>query len=239
MKLKIVIKMIDINAKLLKKFEELIEEGNNLIEIIDELNYNEHLNNQDLARINTWIMRCGHIIKSLCNNDEMYFTRFEEILDECNFSFIKAREERGIAVILGIINGLYMDYSSGLLSNVRNLMRGEIFVDFLDMGEHLLEEGYKDAAAVIIGAVLEDTLRKIALKNEIDIKKDNGTFKTINSLNQDIYKKKVYNSYIQKNITSSADLRNKAAHGHYDKYTDKEVKIMLLSVQEFCSKHLS
>lgn len=231
--------MIDIDTKLLKKFEELIEEGENLIKTIDKLNFKEDIDNQSLARVNAWILRSGHIIKSLCDNDEMYLTRFEEVLHECDFSYMEDEEKKGIAVILGIITGLYMDYSSGLLSSVRNLLRGEIFVDFLDMGEHLLNEGYKDAAAVIIGTVLEDSLRKIASKNEIDIKKDNKNFKTMNSLNQEIYRKEVYNSYIQKSITSSADLRNKAAHGHYNEYTNQEVKIMLLFVQEFCSKYLS
>lgn len=231
--------MFTANTEIIKKFENLIEEGNFLVRILDELDDNQYLNKQDMARLNAWVIRSGNIIKNLCNNDDLYLTTFNEVLFNCDFSFLGADEERGIPVILGIINGLYKDYSSGMLDNVRNLLRGEIFVDFLDMGEHLLDEGYKDAAAVIIGAVLEDSLREIALKNKIDIKKDNGTSKTINSLNQDIYKNKIYNSYTQKNITSLADLRNKAAHGRYDEYSEKEVKIMLLSVQDFCSKYLS
>ena len=91
-------------------------------------------------------------IKSLCNDDEIYSTNFKEVLDVCDFSYVNDGEERGIAIISGIINGLYNDYSIGILANVRNLLRGEIFVDFLEMGEHLLNKGYKDAAAVIIGA---------------------------------------------------------------------------------------
>ena len=49
-----------------------------------------------------------------------------------------------------------------MLSNFMSLAQAEVFADFLDMAEHLLGEGYKDAAAVILGAVLEDTLRKLA-----------------------------------------------------------------------------
>ncbi len=231
--------MVKADIKLLNKLKELIEEGNYFIGVFDEWNPSIGLNNLDMSRLNAWVMMSGHIIKNLCDKNDIYWINFEKVYENCDFSYVGIAEMRGFTVISGIIKGLYKDYESGLLVNVRNLLRGEIFVDFLDMGEHLLNEGYKDAAAVIIGTVLEDTLREIASKEGINIKKDNGNLKTINSLNQDIYKKGIYNSYIQKNITSLADLRNNAAHGHYNEYSEKEVKVMLVSVQDFCSKHLS
>jgi hypothetical protein len=216
----------------------LIKEGDYLIDMGEEVN-NQYPNHQEMARVNAWIMRSGQIIKTLCNKNDLYLINFEQVLNNSDFSIMSLNEERNFAVILGIIQGLYADYSSGLLDNVRNLLRGEIFNDFLDMGSHLLEEGYKDAAAVITGSVLEDTLRKIALKNKINIKKDDGKFKTISPLNQDIYKKKVYDSFTQKSVTTWADLRNNAAHGHYEKYDKEQVKLMLLFVQDFCTRNLS
>ncbi len=37
------------------------------------------------------------------------------------------------------------------------------------MAEYLLKEGYKDPAAVITGSTLEEHLRKLCIKNGIDI----------------------------------------------------------------------
>jgi len=39
----------------------------------------------------------------------------------------------------------------------------------------------------------------------------------------------------QKQITSWGDLRNKAAHGQYDKYDEKQVRMMLLFVEQIAA----
>jgi hypothetical protein len=44
----------------------------------------------------------------------------------------------------------------------------EVFTDFIEMAEHLLEQGYKDPAAVVAGSVLEEHLRQLCHKNAID-----------------------------------------------------------------------
>jgi len=109
-----------------------------------------------------------------------------------------------------------------------------MFSDFLEMSEHLLGEGYKDAAAVIIGGVLEDSLRKLAVSNDIDPIDKNGKPLTMDPLNIELAKKEIYNKLIQKQITSCGDLRNKAAHGKYSEYDKDQVQMMLVQVQYFC-----
>ncbi len=106
------------------------------------------------------------------------------------------------------------------------------------MAEHLLSGGYKDAAAVMIGAVLEDSLRKLADKNRISTVNANGRPLTIDPLNVNLARANVYGPLVQKQVTTWADLRNSAAHGHYIKYDEGQVKQMLLFVQKFCSDHL-
>ena len=107
------------------------------------------------------------------------------------------------------------------------------------MADYLLKDGYKDAAAVITGGVLEDSLRKLANANSISILKSNGKQKTIDPLNQDLYSNGVYDKLINKQITTWADVRNNAAHGLYDKYDADDVRHMIEFVQKFCSNFLS
>ena len=45
-------------------------------------------------------------------------------------------------------------------------------------------------------------------------------------------------SLVQKQITTWANLRNDAAHGHFAKYDQDQVKQMLLFVQKFCADYL-
>jgi hypothetical protein len=107
------------------------------------------------------------------------------------------------------------------------------------MGEYLLKEGYKDAAAVIIGAVLEDSLRKLCDKNGIPTNRSNGSPLTIDPLNAALAKADVYSKLVQKQITTWAHVRNKAAHGEYQEYDKDQTKMMLLFVQNFAEQYLT
>ena len=67
-----------------------------------------------------------------------------------------------VSELVGILKGVQHDMKSGLLSDLRRLLQAEVFADFLEMAEHLLNERYKDAAAVILSTILEDSLRKLS-----------------------------------------------------------------------------
>jgi len=140
--------------------------------------------------------------------------------------------------MLGIANTVKHDYEKGLLSNLRALLQADIFADFLEMGEYLLNEGYKDAAAVIIGAVLEDSLRKLCDKHGIATTNNKGKPLTIEPLNIALTNSNIYSKLVQKQISSWAHIRNKAAHGEYKEYSHQEVKMMLLFVQNFAEQYL-
>jgi hypothetical protein len=229
---------------MVQHFENLVIEGSEIIQLISELDiidprFPKMLNGKDVARVNTWVTRCGQFIKNICSEDSVYYKRLESVFNSRRLREIDKYSEKDIGIVLGSVQAFYNDYKDGLLVNVRNLLRAEIFSDFLEMGEHLLNEGYKDAAAVIIGSVLEDTLRNLAVQNDISIKKNNGDFKTIGPLNLDLYNEKVYDKLIMKQIDSLGDIRNKAAHGHYNEYDEEQVRIMLLSIERFCSDYIS
>ncbi|RPJ77653.1 MAG: hypothetical protein EHM20_05740, partial [Alphaproteobacteria bacterium] len=71
--------------------------------------------------------------------------------------------------LVGILQALKTDIEEGYLWSIKELIHADIFTDFLEMAKYLLEEGYKDPAAVLIGGVLEEHLRKLCLKNGIKI----------------------------------------------------------------------
>ncbi len=104
------------------------------------------------------------------------------------------------------------------------------------MASYLLDEGYKDPAAVLIGGVLEEHLRKLCIKYGISIE-ENYKPKKADKINSDLSKEKVYSKLDQKSITAWLDLRNKAAHGKYDEYSKKQVLLMLEGVRKFISRN--
>jgi hypothetical protein len=68
--------------------------------------------------------------------------------------------------MIGVLNGLDDDFTGGYLSDVRGLIRREVFADFID--EHLLDEGYFEPAGVLVSTVLEDHLRRLCAKRSSD-----------------------------------------------------------------------
>jgi hypothetical protein len=55
----------------------------------------------------------------------------------------------------------------------------------------------------------------------------------IKSLNDALYKQAVYEVGIMKQITAWADIRNNAAHGHYDKVDAKQVELMVAGIRHY------
>ncbi len=138
--------------------------------------------------------------------------------------------------MVGAVSAIRDAVKEGLLLQVEDLVRADLFADFLEMAEYLLREGYKDPAAVIIGGVLEEHLRKLCDKNAIAPADVDGKPKKASLLNDDLAKAKAYEKLEQKNVTAWLDLRNKAAHGRYSEYEASHVDDMLRSVRNFLTR---
>lgn len=144
-----------------------------------------------------------------------------------------------IKVGRGILVAVKKEIVGGWAQTTQGIVSAEIFADFVEMSTHLLEEGYKDADAVMIGSVLEEQLRQLCRKHSIDVEiiTSNGNApKKAEAMNADLAKQSVYNKLDQKNFTAWLDLRNKAAHGKYSEYTKEQVSIMLLGASDFMAR---
>jgi hypothetical protein len=144
----------------------------------------------------------------------------------------------GLPYCMGVMGAVRDEIAGGWLNSVRGLLAGELFSDFLEMADHLLEEGYKDAAAVIIGSTLEGHLRQLAVKHSIDpsiVKNGNSIPKKAEMLNAELTNV-AYEKQDNKNVTAWLNLRNNAAHGAYVKYTIEEVRIMASGVRDFMTR---
>jgi len=135
---------------------------------------------------------------------------------------------------MAVLRAAKEDIAGGYLQKVETLVSAEVFNDFLEMAEHLLDNGYKDPAASLIGAVLEDGLRRICGNNDLPVKSDDN----ISSLNRKLADKDVYNRLQQREIEVWNKLRDYADHGHFNEYEIDGVKSMLEGVGNFLAKLL-
>lgn len=160
-----------------------------------------------------------------------HFSQFE---DRTKASYA-GDAERGLAILQAIRS----EIAGGWLFTVKGMVASELFSDFLDMAEHLLGQGYKDAAAVMIGSVLEEHLRQLCQRHSIDVadEKDGKLVpRKADRLNSELAKSSVYSAIDQKQVTAWLGLRNEAAHGHYDQYTTQQVEQLLSGVISFVAR---
>ena len=143
--------------------------------------------------------------------------------------------------VVGALRTLKVEIESGYLATIQELIHASVFSDFLEMAGHLLDEGYKDPAAVLIGGVLEGHLRKLCDKSSIatDYTTSSGDLrpKKADLMNADLAKAGVYSKLDQKSIIAWLDLRNKAAHGQYADYSQQQVQLLLQSVMDFLARY--
>jgi hypothetical protein len=161
-------------------------------------------------------------------------------------AFTKTFEERTKANFMAsakaareILVAAKAEMEGGWSTYVRGLVTAEVFADFIDMAAYLLSEGYKDAAAVMIGSVLEEHLRQLCRKAGIptEVERDGShKVKKADLLNSELAAKSVYSKLDQKSLTALLDLRNKAAHGEYSEYSPEQVSLMYHSVVDFMAR---
>lgn len=137
----------------------------------------------------------------------------------------------------GALAALRREYELDNLQTVAELIHADTFSSFMEMADHLHAQGYKDAAAVIAGSVLEQHLRELCTKNGIPVFDSNGKFKKADLLNADLAGQGVYSKLDQKSVTSWLGLRNEAAHGNYANYTPDQVRLMIDAVGDFIGRY--
>lgn len=218
-------------------------EINDLVQVAERLSRDASrarspLGPERIEELQSVASRGGHLIRRLYGDDSQYQKNLDRVLATKDFATMHSNYYEHVSELAGILKGIQSDVNRGMLEDFRLLVRAEVFVSFLEMAEYLLNEGYKDAAAVMLGGVLEDSLRTLSARKGVPAITALGKPLTIDPLNIALAKAGVYNPLVQKQITSWANLRNDAAHGQFAKYDADQVRQMLLFVRKFCADYL-
>jgi hypothetical protein len=182
--------------------------------------------NSELAH--QWGTSCLSLLGRVFGLDSVHYKKFEA-------QFAKFRDYSPVRRALGVLRAAKDDYEQGYLFDTRTLIEAGVFDDFLEQAEHLLDSGYHQPAAVVIGSVLEDGLRKLCARHNIPL----SSKPKLDTMNANLAKQGVYSKLTQKRITTLADIRNKAAHGQWDEFTKEDIEDMLRQVRQFMEAHFS
>lgn len=211
------------SQKILNRFEQLLNDGielSSLTHTVPTSNTNieyESLGKEGDSRYREWKIKIKHLLKLICGINSIHYEAF---LSAEKYQFYDTNA--------------YDDLYNGFLITFKQIVQAEVFDSELEQAKSLLENGYKNAAAVIAGVVLETAIKELCLNNNIDTER-----KKLTQLNDDLAKVSVYNKLQQKQITALADIRNNAAHGNYDQFTREDVERMISDIERFLLNYVS
>jgi HEPN domain-containing protein len=178
------------------------------------------------AAFTEWQSQSLTFLVNLLGVDHTYTQQFRDRVERGHTGEVRAGQ--------GILRGLREDLDLGLLQDVKALVSADVFSDFLDMADHLLETGYYHPAASLAGAVLENGLRQIAEAHTVKISGGDD----LSSLNNKLASKGVYNRLVQKRLQVWVGVRNHADHGEFDEYSEADVREMVRGVREFLAAQI-
>jgi hypothetical protein len=176
------------------------------------------------------ITQMSATISRLAPKTSQYLENFELLLKR-----VGGTNAVSVPHLVGMLTALREAYDKGYLHTIEELVHADLFADFLEMAEYLVSENYKDPSAVVAGSVLEEHLRNLCQRNTIPIDVA-GKPKKAEALNTDLASNGAYSKLDQKSVTAWLDLRNKAAHGHYNQYTKEQVELMIQGIRNFLSR---
>ena len=190
----------------------------------------EDLSNIQTEKLAEIITRSKAAVSRITGKNSEYYQDVVAIINKPVNYGLKLR------AVIGVIKGLLLDLENNYTISMGEIIHADVFSDFIEMAEYLSLKQYKDASAVIIGSTLESHIRNLCIKNNININEEveeEKTHKKADKMNSELRKKEIYNLAYQKQITAWLDIRNNAAHGKYDQYSQEQVKLMIEGVRNF------
>ena len=146
--------------------------------------------------------------------------------------------------LLGTLMGLADDYRNGFLDSILRQAEAEVAADYLGQAERLLDDGQPGKhdhvpGAVLLGAVLEKSLRTLCLRQSPPVVLDTPNEpKMMSALIDDLKKAHVFNELKAKQLRAWADIRNAAAHGEFTRFSRSDVETMKIGIAAFLAEFM-
>jgi hypothetical protein len=145
-------------------------------------------------------------------------------------------------LLKGVLSALRSDIANGRLKTFEELVRADVYADLIAQGAGLVGDGYSRAATVVVGAALEEHLKKLAVKNQLPVLDGNGRPKKASEINADLRRANIYGEAQRASIEAWQKLRNDAAHGQpgFDGSDTSKVALvgpMIDGVRAFVAQH--
>jgi hypothetical protein len=217
-----------VNDRILSRFDELIQEG--------EARWQEFREGEghvimDIVGFTQWSTSCLNLLDKLSISTNRFVTQFEV------WAIGGPGKQMNIGAALGVLKSARHEYSCGLAIDYQLSVSAAVFSGLLDEATYLFKKGYIRAAAVLLGAALEEGLKARARAVPIDLSPHETLSPVINKLKSPEIR--VLSEFEAKRLEAIARLRNDAAHGGEFTYEASVVESAIKDVEATLGRLLS
>ena len=212
--------MLTGNLLIRQRLDDLIAEGQSLW---DKFMAGGGRELKDPIGFSQWTTSCLNLLDKLSISSNRFVKEFE--------GWVSPNPHRlpNLGGALGVLKSARVEYSLGLAVEYHLSVSAAVFDGLLDEADYLVSKGYLRAAAVLMGAALEEGLKTRARAEGIEVGPKDTLSPIIAKLKvPDVH---VLNEFEAKRLESLARMRNDAAHGSEFSYQLDEVTGALREVR--------
>src|SRR6266508_2809063 len=212
-------------ARYADRFRELIEEGNKLVTLEKPSSVGSYIQDADTIQVVVWLTKARNILEVALGSQGPHLRHFDNVMPDGGIA--NATHAYRIYPFVGVLSAALSDLENGYLTGQEFFIAIEVFDTILEQAKYLVQNNYKDPAAVLARVVLEDAMKRIARTQGI------GEIQKASVINDELKKNGRFSQPQWRFIQGWLDIGNAAAHGKFDQYTQEDVVKMIDDVERF------
>ena len=215
------------HTKYADRLRELIEEGGKIAKLEKPSGdgSSKYFQGEDKGQVISWLTKSRNILEITFGLQSPHIHHFDAVVPKYGLTRVSSSYE--VYPFVGVLSGALSDLENGFLLGQEFFIAGEVFDSILEQAKHLVQNNYKDPAAILTRVVLEDVLKRIARSEGIN---ENQKASVIND---ELKKKGRFSQPQWRFIQGWLDIGNAAAHGKFDQYTQDDVVRLVDDVERF------
>lgn len=169
-----------------------------------------------------WATSAQSLIRAVFSESSPHYKNFLAAYGQCTGS------DHEFETLKAIFLSAKEDFDGGYVFDVDLRVSGEVFGDFITLARQSLSEGYKDVAAVLACAALEDALKRYAVSNGISV-----TEKTMQEVVNALKSQGLVAGAQKSLLDTMPRIRNAALHADWSKLSEPDVNGVIGFVEQF------
>jgi hypothetical protein len=184
-----------------------------------------------LSEAQSWIASVANLVRLVSLPGSFFFEELDRLTKHDDLK--SGASWPVMQKLYGLLASIEQEAAHGLLRKLEYKIVATTFDDFLDHAEDFHKANKAPEAGVLAAVVLEDTIKKIAAKNNISFKG-----KSLEPLIDELTKADIFTAVKAKRVKAYAGVRNPALHAEWDKFDIRDAGELISGTRELIEHFL-